>query len=88
METLEGFPNPPALWLRWAKPTSANAGKDCDGNPRRVSKPSRALASVGKAHLRQRGRYPLPGLANDRSFRRRRPTANSRATPDHRNEAE
>jgi hypothetical protein len=25
METLEGFPNLPALWLQWAKPTSANA---------------------------------------------------------------
>jgi hypothetical protein len=25
METLKGFPNLPALWLRWAKPTSANA---------------------------------------------------------------
>jgi len=25
METLRGFPNLPALWLRWAKPTSANA---------------------------------------------------------------
>jgi hypothetical protein len=23
--TLEGFPNPPALWLRRAKPASANA---------------------------------------------------------------
>jgi len=23
--TLRGFPNPPALWLRWAKPTYANA---------------------------------------------------------------
>jgi hypothetical protein len=25
MGTLRGFPNPPALWLRWAKPTFANA---------------------------------------------------------------
>jgi hypothetical protein len=25
METLKGFPCLPALWLRWAKPTSANA---------------------------------------------------------------
>ena len=25
MGTLKGFPNPPALWLRWAKPTCANA---------------------------------------------------------------
>jgi hypothetical protein len=25
MGTLKGFPNPPALWLRWAKPTFANA---------------------------------------------------------------
>jgi hypothetical protein len=25
METLEGFPNLPALWLRQAKPASANA---------------------------------------------------------------
>jgi len=25
MGTLKGFPNPPALWLRWANPTYANA---------------------------------------------------------------
>jgi hypothetical protein len=28
METLEGFPNLPALWLRRAKPGSANAMAD------------------------------------------------------------
>ena len=34
METLEGFPNPPALWLRRAKPGSANAIFDfLKGNP-------------------------------------------------------
>jgi len=57
METLRGFqtrgpchpPNPPlaALGLArsgWAQPTSADA---FDGNPERVSKPSRALAPVG-----------------------------------------
>ena len=27
MGTLEGFPNPPALWLRPAKPASANAAE-------------------------------------------------------------
>jgi hypothetical protein len=25
MGTLKGFPNPPALWLRWAKPSYAYA---------------------------------------------------------------
>jgi len=30
MGTLKGFPNPPALWLRRAKPAFANA---IDGNP-------------------------------------------------------
>ena len=30
---------------------------DFDGNPGRVSKPSRALAPVGKAYLRQRGSF-------------------------------
>ena len=28
MGTLEGFPNPPALWLRRAKPGFAYAGDD------------------------------------------------------------
>jgi hypothetical protein len=27
MGTLGGFPNPPALWLRWAKPTYAYADR-------------------------------------------------------------
>jgi len=30
MGTLGGFPNLPALWLRWAKPTSANANRFFD----------------------------------------------------------
>jgi len=63
MGTLEGFPNPPALWLRRAKPGYANAD---DGNAGRgrfalgtrlspchplavlgLAKPSRGLASAG-----------------------------------------
>jgi len=32
-----------------------------DGNPERVPKPSRALAPLGKAQLRQRGRHGNPG---------------------------
>jgi hypothetical protein len=42
MGTLKGFPNPPALWLRQAKPAYANA---INGNP--VSTPS--LDSLGLA---------------------------------------
>jgi trehalose 6-phosphate phosphatase len=41
----------------------ATTADDLDGNPERVSKPSRALAPVGKAHLRQRapfGASPTP----------------------------
>ena len=44
MGTLGGFPNPPALWLRRAKPGYAYA---IHGNPGRVPKPSRALAPPG-----------------------------------------
>ena len=95
METLKGFPNPPALWRRRAKPASANAegwepsGSQTlprsgdggqspppptrkDGNPQ-VPKPSRALATAGKARFRQRGRmgtlkgFPCPPHANKKA---------------------
>jgi hypothetical protein len=42
-DTLGGFPNLPAVWLRRAKLGYANA---IDGNPGRVSKPSRAMAEA------------------------------------------
>jgi hypothetical protein len=46
----------PALWLRRAKPGSANAVKGTRSTsvPGRVPKLSRALAPPGKARLRQR----------------------------------
>ncbi len=65
MGTLGGFPYPPALWLRRAKPTYAYAivmgtlsGFTRSGTGRSASGlaiPSRALASAGEARLRLRG---------------------------------
>ena len=70
MGTLGGFPNPPALWLRRAKPAFAYAIMGTLGgfaspfgpppapsSPLAsvgLAKPSRALASAGKARLRLR----------------------------------
>src|SRR5262245_29683465 len=47
MGTLTGFPNPPALWLRWAKPTGANAEH---GNPVGGRRPR---AATGREPSRQ-----------------------------------
>ena len=70
MGTLGGFPNPPALWLRRAKPAfayavmgtlkgfrSALGTRHPPYTPlasRGLAKPSRALASAGEARLRLR----------------------------------
>ena len=58
METLEGFPNLPALWLRQAKPASAYA---FDGNPdlkhlspRSLWIPHKSQCTKGRGGDRQR----------------------------------
>jgi hypothetical protein len=64
MGTLRGFPNPPALWLRRAKPGYANAvdGNPNDEPPVRFSESTHALAprprrlALGEACLCQRVR--------------------------------
>ena len=58
MGTLEGFPNPPALWLRRAKPGSANAIFDfLKGNPEEFGRGDYphfvSLCSVCLRHLLQ-----------------------------------
>jgi hypothetical protein len=60
MGTLRGFPNPPALWLRRAKPGYANAIMG-NGNPERLGTCQPALPPPRCARPRQTlGPYPPP----------------------------